>query len=216
MRPRFAWSLTLFLCMAGLFPSGARAQIAIAHQPDPAAFYDAVTKARVAGRPTEAALLAKRPEAIDVAALRKAIAELDWVDVGPYLYVDRTLGVEYLKDEPCQLDLHRYLPDGGELHFSYNAACADKRKGSISHTNFQNPPSVRVAIKQLGKEAYWENTAYGVAELHRIVSFRNNVLIIDISRDGKPRSKKVAFRVVRVGIPRSFPWSFGEATPAAR
>lgn len=203
--------LPLLAGLWALFPTEASAQIAIAQQPDPAAFYDAVNKARLAARPTEADLLKKRPQRIDAVALQKAMAELDWVEVGGYHYPEHKLGVDYDKDEPCQLDLVRYAPDGGELHFSYNSPCSDKRKGSIAHTNFQNPPPVKVAVRQRGQEVYWELTAYGTVELHRVVSFADNVLVLDISYDGKPRSKRVEFRIVRAAIPRSFAWSFDEA-----
>ncbi len=201
--------LVVMLCPL-LCPSLAAAQIAIGKQPDPAAFYDAVSRARVKGRIPEAALLAMKPQPIDVAALKRAMAEQDWVEIGAYLYVDRHLGVTYNQDEPCQLDLQRLAADGQELHFSYNAACSAKRKGTINHTNFQNPSPVKAGLRQVGKEVYWEIVAYGSAELHRVVSFVDNVLVLDISRDGKARSKQVSFRVVRVAIPRAFEWAPGE------
>lgn len=190
-----------------LWPSLAAAQIAIASQPDPAAFYDVASRARVKARIPEATLLAMKPQPIDLAALKQAIAEKDWVEVGAYLYADRHLGVTYNQDEPCQLDLQRIAADGQELHFSYNAACSAKRKGEINHTNFQNPSPIKAGLRQIGKEVYWELVAYGSAELHRVVSFVDNVLVLDISMDGKPRSKRVNFRVVRVAIPRAFEWA---------
>lgn len=192
-----------------LWPSLAAAQIAIASQPDPAAFYDAASRARVKARIPEATLLAMKPQPIDLAALKQAIADKDWVEVGAYLYADRHVGVTYNQDEPCQLDLQRIAADGQELHFSYNAACSDKRKGEINHTNFQNPSPIKAGLRQIGKEVYWELVAYGSTELHRVVSFVDNVLVLDISMDGKPRSKRINFRVVRVAIPRAFEWAPG-------
>ena len=75
---------------------------------------------------------------------------------------------------------------------------------SLLHKNFQLPSPIVVGIKKVGKETYLELTAYGSKELHRVVSYEKGVLILDISYDGKPRSKTVKFRDVRIAMPRMF------------
>ena len=44
-------------------------------------------------------------------------------------------------------------------------------------------------------------------ELHRVFGYQGGVLVVDISYDGKPRSKQVKLREVRVAIARGFVWS---------
>ena len=77
-------------------------------------------------------------------------------------------------------------------------------KGQVTHVNFELPPQVRVGVEKVGKETYLAITAYGSKELHRVVSYADGVLILDISYDGKPRSKQVKFRDVRIAVPRMF------------
>lgn len=56
----------------------------------------------------------------------------------------------------------------------------------------------------MGKQTYLKRLSYGEKELHRVVSYANDVLIIDVSYDGVPNSKKVKFRDVWIAMPRKF------------
>lgn len=190
----------------------AGAQVAIKHQPaDPGAWYRAAVAARNAGRPDEKTLLALRAGVSPIdPSLRDDLTSKDWLSVGSWSYPEKTLGVWYLRDEPCQLDVQRVLADGGTLNFSYSAACADREHGAIVHTNFANPSPVKTGLRTIGRELYLEIIAYGASELHRVVSYSKGVLVVDISYDGKPRSKRVKFRSVQIAIPRGFDYTLGE------
>ena len=59
-------------------------------------------------------------------------------------------------------------------------------------------------MRKVGKQTYLEVTAFGEKELHRVVSYEKGVLVLDLSYDGKPNSKKVKFRDVRIAMPRLF------------
>jgi len=69
------------------------------------------------------------------------------------------------------------------------------------------PPTVTTSVRKVKGQTYLQGVAYGETELHRIVSYRDGVLVIDISRDGKAGSKKIAFRKVLVATPHSFDWT---------
>lgn len=62
---------------------------------------------------------------------------------------------------------------------------------SLLHRNFTLPPPTSAAIRK-------------VEELHRVVSYEKGVLILDLSSDGKPKSKTVKFRDVRIALRRMF------------
>jgi len=190
----------------------AGAQVAIKRQPtDPGAWYRAAVAARNSGRPDEKTLLALRAGVAPIdASLRDDLTSKDWLNVGSWSYPEKKLGVRYLDDGPCQLDVQRILTDGATLDFNYAAPCADREHGSIVHTNFANPPPVKTGLRTIGRDLYLEIIAYGASELHRVVSYAKGVLVVDISYDGKPRSKKVKFRSVQVAIPRGFDFTLGE------
>jgi hypothetical protein len=183
----------------------ATAQIAIAEQPDPAVWYKDTMARRKAGILDEKSLLSRKPEPIP-AALKDDLIKLDWLLLGAYSYPEKQLGIAYREEQPCQLDVARHLPDGGNLSFQYVASCADREHGKLYHLNFTMPPQVKTRVRDVKGETYLEVEAYGEIELHRIVSYRDGVLIVDISYDGKPRSKKVKFREVRIAMPRGFAW----------
>lgn len=204
--------LVSFLAMWSLVEP-ASAQVAIEKQPDPGAWLAAAMKRRSEGAPTEKALLALRTGKI-APSLAKDLLAMDWLRVGAYSYPEKQLAPGYLDEKPCQLDIGRYLSDGTEQLFSYSASCNDREHGKINHTNFVMPPPVRVGLKKVKGVLYLELVAYGTPELHRVVSYDKGVLILDISYDGKPRSKKVKFRDVWISMPRMFEWTAPAAKPA--
>ena len=179
------------------------AQVPTANQPDLAAFLTAVKEAR-AKRPLDSkALLALKQGPID-ATLAADLSKYDWYIAGGWSYPEKRFDPGYEGDEPFQYDLRRYLPDGSELSYSLSLNRLDPAKAVLNHLNFTLPPPTSAAIKMLGKQTYFEVTAYGEKELHRVVSYEKGILIIDISYDGKPHSKTVKFRETMVAMPRLF------------
>jgi hypothetical protein len=192
-------AISIILCVA--FP--AVAQVAIPEQPDPAVFYRDAMARRKAGILDEKTLVGLKPEPIPP-TLKDDLVKLDWLLVGTYSYPEKQLGIAYREENPCQLEIARHLPDGGNLRFQYSANCADREHGKLYHLNFELPPRIKTRVRELKGETYLEVEAYGEKELHRVVSYRGGVLVVDISYDGKPRSKKVKFRELRISLPRGF------------
>lgn len=184
--------------MLSLFAAVALCQVAVAQQPDAEAMTATVKEAR-ARRPLDPkALLAIKQGPID-ATLAADLLDKDWLLVGAWSYPEKKFSPSYLDDDVEQFDLTRYLPDGQELRFTFHV---DAKQ--LTHLNFTLPSPQRVSFTQLGKQTWLQRLSYGEKELHRVVSYDKGVLIIDVSYDGVPNSKKVKFRDVWVAMPRRF------------
>lgn len=193
-------TLVATLC---LWATAALAQVPIVKQPELSVLKAALENAR-AKRPLDSApLLALKQGPID-ATLADDLQKFDWYLPGAWSYPEKKFGVTWSDDDCFQYDLNRYLPDGTELSFTFSINRLDATKMQLTHVNFTQPPPTSVAVRKVGKQTYWELTAYGVKELHRVVSYEKGVLVLDVSYDGKPNSKKVKFREVRIALPRHF------------
>lgn len=177
-------------------------QVAVEHQPDLTALRAAIAEAR-AKRPDQRALLALSRGPIDE-SLAADLQRYDWLEVGSWSYPEKKLSLHYDDEGALQHDWLRYLADGSELRFSLVMNQLDASRSQVVHTNFTLPPPTSLALKKVGKTLYVELTAFGEKELHRVVSYQRGVLVLDLSYDGKPQSKTVKFRDVRVAMPRLF------------
>lgn len=172
------------------------AQLPVAKQPDPAVMASTLAEAR-AKRPVDAkALLALTQGPIDP-SLEKDLIERDWLIAGAWGFASKAFSPGYLDAEPTQFVFERYLDDGRGLNFLFVSS-------QVQHTNFDAAPAWSVSLKRVGKQTYFAITSSGSTELHRVVQYANGVLVLDVSADGKPRSKRIDFRQVRVAMPRQF------------
>lgn len=172
------------------------AQVPIAKQPDAAVMSATLSEAR-AKRPMDSkALLAIKQGPID-ATLAKDLLERDWLVAGAWSFASKSFSPGYLDAEPPQFNFERVLPDGRGLDFLFVM-------NQVQHTNFDAAPVRSVGLKRIGKDTYLAITSSGTTELHRVVQYSNGVLVLDVSADGKPRSKRIDYRQVRVSMPRQF------------
>lgn len=185
-----------------LFASTAWAQVPVEHPPDLVAFHAAVKEAR-AKRPRDGKALVALTQGPIEPTLAADLSKYDWYLAGAWSYPEQKFGVTWEDPEVFQFDLRRYLADGAELSYSLNLDRLTS-KAQLTHVNFTLPPPTSAAVRKVGKQTYLEVTAYGVKELHRVVSYEKGVLIVDLSYDGKPNSKKVKFRDVQIAMPRLF------------
>lgn len=184
--------------MLSLLVAVAISQVAIAQQPDGAQMTTAVKEAR-AKRPVDAKpLLALKQGPIEPTLAADLLAN-DWLQVGAWSYPEKKFSPTYLDPDVEQFDLTRYLADGQELRFTFHT-----RAQQLTHLNFTLPSPELVSLAQVGKQTYLQRLSYGAKEQHRVVSYEKGVLIIDVSYDGVPNSKKVKFRDVWVAMPRRF------------
>lgn len=172
------------------------AQLPIAKQPDPKVMSTALTEAR-AKRPMDSkALLAIKQGPID-ASLAKDLLEQDWLLAGAWSFAQKSFSPGYQEAEPTQFNLDRHLEDGRGLNFLFVM-------NQVQHTNFDVAPAWSVGLKTVGKDTYLAITTSGSTELHRVVQYTNGVLLLDLSADGKARSKRLDYRQVRIAVPRQF------------
>lgn len=172
------------------------AQLPIAKQPNPKVMSTTLTEAR-AKRPMDSkALLAIKQGPID-ASLAKDLLERDWLMAGAWSFAQKSFSPGYLDAEPTQFNFDRHLEDGRGLSYLFVM-------NQVQHTNFDVSPPWTVGLKTVGKDTYLAITTSGSTELHRVVQYSNGVLLLDLSSDGKPRSKRIDFRQVRVAMPRQF------------
>jgi hypothetical protein len=184
-----------------LWASEADAQVAIVHQPDPAAWYD------------EASGLLKSKTIADLSAFKAPIApelaadlaKYDWLEAGTWNYKDRAL----TEPSPCQVNLRRYRPDGGELRFEYVAPCDALTKGQVLHLNFQDPPVTSASVVTRKDGVFVKTVSYGEAAFNRVIGYADGVLVVDVPADGKAGSKP-SLRTVYVAMPQRFAWKAGE------
>jgi hypothetical protein len=177
-------------------------QVAVEHQPDGEALLAAIEAAR-AKRPEASALTGLKPGPIEP-TLADDLVKYDWLEAGAWSYFDKAPSLSYREDKPLQHDWVRYLPDGGELRYLLVLDPLGVARSQVMHTNFTLPPPSTKKVVKLGKVTYLQGTLYGEKEHLRVLSYAGGVLILDITRDGKPGSKALAFRTVRVAMPRLF------------
>lgn len=178
-------------------------QVPVEHPPEPATLRAALLEAR-AKRPRDtAAFLAVKQGPIEPTLAADLLA-FDWLLPGAWSYPEKKFGVEWEQEDPDRHQWNRHLPDGGVLSFAWTRNLKDEAKSQVTHTNFTLPPPTRVQVVKAGRATYLELTAYGEKELHRVVSYEKGVLVLDVSYDGKPNSKRVKFREVRVAMPKCF------------
>lgn len=188
----------------------ATAQLPVAPQPDIAALARKYGEVRAAGRPTEAALLALKPGRV-APSLASDLQAFDWLKIGAWSYPERKMGAHYAQESACYYHLLRYRRDGGELQFSLADLCAAPQQAQLRHTNFTLPPRVKVAVSGSGADTWLAIDARGVREWHRVVSYQQGVLVVDITLTGKKSDKQIKFRDVRLAVPRLFAWPQGES-----
>lgn len=208
---RRGWRAGLVLGL--LLPASAFAQVDVEPQPDIAGLVRQANEIRGRAKPAAAALLALRPGKVD-ATLAVDLRAKDWLAVGAWSYPEGKFNVSYTQDRPCQIDLLRYHVDGGELRFAIGDLCQAPERAALRHLNFQFPLPVKVAVSGSAAQTWLAIDAFGKREWQRVVSYRDGVLVLDITRDGSKRDKQVKFREVRLAMPRMF--SYTPMPPAQR
>lgn len=189
--------------MGIVLPLAAQAQVAVEPQPDVAGLARQAEAVRARGKLSDKALLALKPGKVD-GALAFDLGSKDWVVVGAWSYPEAKFNVGYLQEKACQLDLLRYHTDGGEMHFSIGDLCQSPAKAKLTHTNFQVPLPVKVAVNGSAANTWLAIDAYGAREWQRVVAYQDGMLVVDITKSGSKTDKVVKFREVRMAMPRLF------------
>lgn len=178
-------------------------QVPVEQPPESLGFRAALEAARAKRPRDERPFLAVKQGPV-AASLAADLQRFDWLLVGSWSYPEKKWSPGYSEDQRFQHDLLRVRDDGAELRFSFVLDQTNPRQGTLTHVNFDEPPPTSVSVAKVAGATYLQVVAYGQKELHRVVSYDGAVLVVDLSFDGKPASKKVKFRDVRVALPRLF------------
>lgn len=179
----------------------ALAQLPVASQPDPVEMKTTVEAAREKRPRDSKALLAIKQGPID-ASLAGDLAAVDWLIAGAWSLPSRSWSPGY--EDAAVSQFHFVLDDGRVAFFSFDVDGSAPAKSQVHHTNFDAAPVTKAALVVKGKTTYLELESSGAKELHRVVQYRDGVLVLDLSADGKPGSKRIDYRQVRVAMPRRF------------
>jgi hypothetical protein len=200
----------VFALVIGL--QSAFSQIATADQPGNA-YYDYLKGSCVGGMPSEKELLAAKSSPVGITFI-DTLKKYDWVNLGGYSYHDKIYEDYFAprlfadeKNSQFQFNLFRILKDGTRADFSLNKFKEQEPK--LSTTSFTKANcQVYEGIKIAGGSSFLQTSFYGEVTYTKIVSFRNGILVVDISRSGALADKKIYFRNVYRAVDQKFSWTF--------
>lgn len=204
MRP-LAVSLSLSLSLgAGV----ALAQLPCSKQPDHQRMRAALEEARAKRPRNPKPLLAMKQGSVDP-SLAADLQKFDWYLAGMWSSADKRFAAAW-PDEVLDYDLTRYRPDGGELRFRFTVSEFDASRMVLESFSSSSEPTSFVDVRKVGPQTYWDVSTMRGDQRHRVVSYKNGVLVLDVRYDlgllleGTPNSKLVTFREVRIALPRLF------------
>ncbi len=200
------------MALAGLIwgAGDAAAQVAVQPPADVSRLVAEATAARQRAWMPVPKLEAMQPGDVQ-GSLAADLARYDWLIVGAVKHPEGTPTLDYASAKPCQLELRRYLPNGGELVFAVGDLCTAPALAQLTHRNFDWPPPMTIHVQGTGRNTWWHVRGLGQSEVHRVVAYRDGVLILDISRTGKKVRGPMWFREVRVALAPTFVWQPGPA-----
>lgn len=179
------------------------AQIKISNQPS-ADWYDVTWKMHQQKKIKGDSLLKMKAETLPV-NFQDTLRKYDWVELGAYLYVDKKFSVWYDTERPMQYDIWRLANGDTVINFSYNVG-----NNYITHTNFKDTYWMlpTYTFKKVGAvfviELCYQSTN---KEVLKLISYKNGVLVYDISVNGKITDKKMFSRKVVMARKKEFAWS---------
>jgi hypothetical protein len=193
-----------FLAIAGaaLSPLPAGAQIKVAEVD--AAYVAQVDRIAAGMRPSEADLLALRPGAPPADVMDRLRAS-DWYEVCSYSTADRRYSSRFTGPREAgtsrQLVLFRLGADG--VLEDLQLMDAPRRPPTLYTTTFDRARATRLdGFATIRDRSYRVTETGGVQEYHPFVALRDGLLVVDITRNGRPGEKPVKYRVAWVAVPR--------------
>jgi len=185
-------------------PAVALAQIKV--QDVPREFFDEVLATGSSKRISEKDLLALQPGPLP-AELVADLKARDFYALCSYGFVDKAYRSPFdpkrLADgSSMQLDFTRVDSDGVvDRMYLFKPA---SRPPAIYTTTFDKKSATKlVGFKKIKGTTYRVTESYGEQEHHRFVSYKDGVLVIDLTRNGRVGEKKVMFREAFISVKRA-------------
>lgn len=185
------------------------AQVAVPGQPD-SSYYTWVVKTCKPFTPTEYDIVNVKPNRIPE-NMADTLKKYDWYRIRSFGYTEATLRTPFSKSggqfdgDSYQFDFKRYCKDGVIGDFMLT-----KTTGGIKtvYTNsFDKATAEKFAgIKKAGAVNYIKTIAYSKPEYKAIIFYKNKILVIDITMNGKITGRKVKYREMYYGVEQKFDW----------
>lgn len=191
------------------FASQVNAQVAVSNQPD-SNYYTMVVNTCKRFTPTEYDIVNVKPNAIP-AAMLDTIKKYDWFVIGSFGYAEASLRTAFskLKDQfdgdSYQFDFKRYCTDGIVAEFYLQKTTNDIK--TVFTNTFDKAAASKISgIKKAERKTYLQTITYGESEFEQIVFYKNKILVVDITMDGKITDKKIKYRKMYYGVEQKFDW----------
>ncbi|HLP12900.1 MAG TPA: hypothetical protein VK177_13275 [Flavobacteriales bacterium] len=195
-----------FLACAGLVS----AQVEIKDQPGNA-YFDFLKQACIGKMPSQSALLTMKTLTVPLTFM-DTLKKYDWVAIGSYSYTDKQYEDNFAQSlfaeqdrSQYQFGIFRIMADGMRADFSLGKF--QVKDAYVTTTTFDRSSATTYdKLKVSGKNTFIQATTYGTPEYLRVVSYKEGVLVIDITISGKITDLKTRFRNVYKAIPKKFDW----------
>ncbi len=184
------------------------AQLPCSKQPDHQRMRAALEEAR-AKRPRDPKLLLATKQGSVDPSLAADLQKFDWYFAGMWSSADKRFSAASPDEAVFDYDLTRFGSDGGQLRFKFMVSRFDASRMVLETFSYGDPTSF-VDVRKVGPQTYWDVSSISGDQRHRVVSYKNGVLVLDVRYDlgllleGTPNSKLVTFREVRIALPRLF------------
>jgi hypothetical protein len=200
--------ILLLLPLAAVLP----AQVKIDDQPGDA-YYEMVKKTCMGKMPAKTTIATMKGGSPVSASILDTLKKYDWYLVGSYGFKEKesedyfaTGLFAHEKESQYQFRSFRILPDGMRADFSLNRFKTNP--SDITTTSFTKAnASVFQLIKVVKAQTFIQSVVFGSNEYMKIVSYKNGLLVIDISINGK-LTDPPRFRNVYYAVPQKFKWVY--------
>lgn len=202
--------IVLLLTMAMTSP----AQVKTDDQPGNA-YYELIKKTCTGKMPAKTTIATMKGGSPVSAFILDTLKNYDWYLIGSYSFKDKSYD-DYFAQElfaneqesQYQFRSFRILPDGLRADFSLNRFKTNPAE--LTTTSFTKAAAQTYqAIKTIKAQAFIQSVVYGSSEYLKIVSYKDGLLVIDISINGKVTDPP-RFRNVYYAVPQKFKWVYSQ------
>jgi hypothetical protein len=156
---------------------------------------------------TQEQLLAAPVEKIPAGFL-DTLKKYNWYDLCSYYFVDKKLsspfiGLDTTKADPLSRQFNYfYVTQSGVTYRNYLLKTTKNEFGFYTNT-FDTATATHVkSVSDIKGSTYLVQENYGELEYLKIVSYKNGVMIMELTRFGKPGEKPVMFRSAYLAMPK--------------
>ncbi|HEU4716429.1 MAG TPA: hypothetical protein VFU15_01270 [Bacteroidia bacterium] len=133
------------------------------------------------------------------------LKKYDWYELDNYSFADKEYRGRFTEEDASnsrQYDFFRYDADG-TINTMYLFHTIKQGEYSFYTTTFdKNTAEKLVGVENIRGAAYMVSSAYGEKEWQKIISYKDQVMIKELTRYGKPGETPVKFRIAYMAMTR--------------